>query len=132
MIDKQIYNPEQCPNIFNFLDTLEVEYHKPYKRFNQIVKVPRGQASYTLDESIYYDYKVSGGSPPNYIMCPQLKEITARVNEALDTNFNTILLNKYNSAATVSERSRTSLTSAAIHHTQTTRKQQRFKGGVIR
>ena len=36
-------------DIFNFLDTLEVEYHKPYKRFNQIViKVPRGQASYTL------------------------------------------------------------------------------------
>ena len=55
MIDKQIYTPEQCPDIFNFLDTLEVEYHKPYKRFNQIVKVPRGQASYTLDESIHYD-----------------------------------------------------------------------------
>eukprot|EP01048_Picozoa_sp_COSAG05_P000194 COSAG05_NODE_5_length_47078_cov_547.868814_20_plen_159_part_00 len=95
MIDKQIYTPEQCPDIFNFLDTLEVEYHKPYKRFNQIVKVPRGQASYTLDETIHYDYKVSGGSPPNYIMCPQLKEITARVNETLGTNFNTILLNKY-------------------------------------
>ena len=48
-------------------DTLEIEYHKPYKRFNQIVKVPRGQASYTLDDTIHYDYKVSGGSPPNYI-----------------------------------------------------------------
>ena len=95
MIDKQIYTPEQCSDIFNFLDTLEVEYHKPYKRFNQIVKVPRGQASYTLDESIHYDYKVSGGSPPNYIMCPRLKEITARVNESLGTNFNTIILNKY-------------------------------------
>ena len=95
MIGKQIHNPEQCPDIFNFLDTLEVEYHKPYKRFNQIVKVPRGQASYTLDESIHYDYKVSGGSPPNYIMCPRFKEITAHVNEALGTNFNTILLNKY-------------------------------------
>ena len=95
MIDKQIYTPEQCSDIFNFLDTLEVEYHKPYKRFNQIVKVPRGQASYTLDETIHYDYKVSGGSPPNYIMCPRLKEITARVNETLGTNFNTILLNKY-------------------------------------
>ena len=70
MIDKQIYTPEQCSDIFNFLDTLEVEYHKPYKRFNQIVKVPRGQASYTLDVTIHYDYKVSGGSPPNYIMCP--------------------------------------------------------------
>ena len=28
MIDKQIYTPEQCPDIFNFLDTLEVEYHR--------------------------------------------------------------------------------------------------------
>ena len=26
MIDKQIYTPEQCSDIFNFLDTLEVEY----------------------------------------------------------------------------------------------------------
>ena len=75
MIDKQIYKHEQCPDIFNFLDTLEVEFHKPYKRFDQIVKVPRGQASYTLDESIHYDYKVSGGSPPNYIICPDSKRL---------------------------------------------------------
>ena len=95
MIDKQIYAPEECADLFPFLDTLEVEYHKPYKRFNQIVKVPRGQASYTLDDTIHYDYKVSGGSPPNYIMCETLKQITARVNEVLGTNFNTILLNKY-------------------------------------
>ena len=37
MIDKQIYTPEECADLFPFLDTLEVEYHKPYKRFNQIV-----------------------------------------------------------------------------------------------
>ena len=43
MIDKQIYTPEECADLFPFLDTLEIEYHKPYKRFNQIVKVPRGQ-----------------------------------------------------------------------------------------
>ena len=92
MIDKQIYTPEECADLFPFLDTLEIEYHKPYKRFNQIVKVPRGQASYTLDDTIHYDYKVSGGSPPNYIMCETLKQITARVNEVLGTNFNTILL----------------------------------------
>ena len=80
MIDKQIYTPEECADLFPFLDTLEIEYHKPYKRFNQIVKVPRGQASYTLDDTIHYDYKVSGGSPPtNYIMCETLKQITARV-----------------------------------------------------
>ena len=81
--------------IFQFLDSLEVEYHKEYKRFNQIVKVPRGQASFTLNGDIHYDYKVSGGSPPNTVMCETLSAITNRVNEALHTNFNTILLNKY-------------------------------------
>ena len=50
--------------IFEYLDGLEVEYHKEYKRFNKIVKVPRGQASDTLCEDIHYNYKVSGGSPP--------------------------------------------------------------------
>ena len=39
---------------------MPVEYHKPYKRFNKIVKVPRGQAPFTLNENIHYDYKVSG------------------------------------------------------------------------
>ena len=95
LVDKQIYTKDECMSLFSFLDSLEVEYHKPYKRFNQIVKVPRGQASFTLDDTIHYDYKVSGGSPPNYVMCEKLKEITARVNESLGTAFNTILLNKY-------------------------------------
>ena len=81
--------------IFQFLDSLAVEYHKEYKRFNQIVKVPRGQASFTLNSDIHYDYKVSGGSPPNTVMCDRLRAITARVNAALGANFNTILLNKY-------------------------------------
>jgi alkylated DNA repair dioxygenase AlkB len=59
------------------------------------VKVPRGQASFTLSDDIHYDYKVSGGSPPNTVMCETLKSITARVNAALKTNFNTILMNVY-------------------------------------
>ena len=88
-------DPEERNEIFEYLDGLEVEYHKQYKRFNKIVKVPRGQASYTLNEDIHYDYKVSGGSPPNTVMTDRLKEITATVNAALGTNFNTILLNKY-------------------------------------
>ena len=54
-------DPEERNEIFEYLDGLEVEYHKQYKRFNKIVKVPRGQASYTLNEDIHYDYKVSGG-----------------------------------------------------------------------
>ena len=88
-------DPEERNEIFEYLDGLEVEYHREYKRFNKIVKVPRGQASYTLNEDIHYDYKVSGGSPPNTVMTDRLKEITAAVNAALGTNFNTILLNKY-------------------------------------
>ena len=88
-------DPEERNEILEYLDGLEVEYHKQYKRFNKIVKVPRGQASYTLNEDIHYDYKVSGGSPPNTVMTDRLKEITATVNAALGTNFNTILLNKY-------------------------------------
>ena len=57
--------------------------------------MPRGQASFTLNDTIHYDYKVSGGSPPNTLMCDQFKAITLHVNEVLGTTFNTILLNKY-------------------------------------
>ena len=32
--------PEERKQIFDYLDTLEVEYHKQYKRFNKTVKVP--------------------------------------------------------------------------------------------
>ena len=96
MQDVCVYeDPAERTELFRFLDSLDVEYHKQYKRFNQIVKVPRGQASFTLNDDIHYDYKVSGGSPPNTVMCDQLRAITARVNAALGTNFNTILLNKY-------------------------------------
>ena len=63
IIDKCAYT--DTSEIFNYLDNLEVEYHKQYKRFNKMVKVPRGQASsFTLNDTIHYDYKVSGGSPP--------------------------------------------------------------------
>ena len=76
-------------------EQLPIEYHKQYKRFNQVVKVPGGQASFTLTADIHYNYKVSGGSPPNTVMCETLKSVTARVNEKLGANFNTILMNVY-------------------------------------
>jgi alkylated DNA repair dioxygenase AlkB len=95
-ITKQIYTPEEAEEIFKFLETKTFEYHKQYKRYNKIVKVPRGQASYTLDESIHYNYgSTAGGSPPNEIMCDRLKEITRKTNEALGSNYNTILMNVY-------------------------------------
>jgi alkylated DNA repair dioxygenase AlkB len=92
---KRIYTVEEAQTVFHYLNCLEVEYHKTYKRFNKEVKVPRGQASYSLNDSVHYNYLVSGGSPPNYTMTEELKSITEKVNAALGTNFNTILLNKY-------------------------------------
>ena len=71
--------------ILAYLLTLPTEYHKEYKRFNQIVKVPRGQASFTLDSSIHYDYKVSGGSPPNTVMTPELKASKTQVTRGCIT-----------------------------------------------
>jgi hypothetical protein len=95
-IVKQIFTTEEAEDIFKFLETKNFEYHKAYKRFNKTVKVPRGQASYTLDETIHYDYgRTAGGSPPNEIMCERLKEITKKTNEALGRNYNTILMNVY-------------------------------------
>ena len=38
---------QERQELFAYLNELEIEYHKPYKRFNQTVKVPRGQASFT-------------------------------------------------------------------------------------
>ena len=96
LVDACVYRDAgERRDIFEFLDKLPVEYHKEYKRFNKTVKVPRGQASFTLNADIHYDYNVSGGAPPNMVMCDRLRQITARVNAVLGTNFNTILLNKY-------------------------------------
>ena len=43
----QVFTEEEANDIFDYLLTKDIEYHKPYKRFNQMVKVPRGQSSYT-------------------------------------------------------------------------------------
>ena len=92
---KRVYEDAESDTILHQLLAKPYEYHKPYKRFNKMVKVPRGQASYTIDETIHYDYKVSGGSPPNEVMCPLLKQVTEHVNGALGTSYNTILMNVY-------------------------------------
>ena len=91
----QIYTSNEADDIYQYLLGKQVEYHKPYKRYNKTVKVPRGQASYTIDSSIHYDYGVSGGSPINEVMDDRMKEITNKVNETLNTNYNTILMNVY-------------------------------------
>ena len=78
----RIFAAHEAAQLFKHLDQLEVEYHKPYLRFNKPVKVPRGKASFTLDGSIHYSYKAAGGSPPNRVMDETLLTITARVNES--------------------------------------------------
>lgn len=98
IIERIDYDGEEERQLFLHCDSLEIEYRKKYKgMYGRMMSVPRGQASYTLDETIHYDYKVSGGSPPNKVMTPELKKITAHVNEKLGTNFNTILMNVYKS-----------------------------------
>ena len=92
----QIFTEEEADEIFDYLLTKDIEYHKPYKRFNQMVKVPRGQASYTLNEKIHYNYgNTAGGSPVNEVMDEKLREITQRVNGATGNSYNTILMNVY-------------------------------------
>lgn len=92
---RRLYDSSESDSILQQLLAKSYEYHKPYMRFGKTAKVPRGQASFTLAESIHYDYKVSGGSPPNKVMCPLLKQITERVNMELGRGYNTILMNVY-------------------------------------
>lgn len=92
---KKLFEESETEEILNYLLNKNFEYHKPYMRFGKMAKVPRGQASYTIDNSIHYNYKVSGGSPPNEVMDDKLKAITKKVNEELKTNYNTILMNVY-------------------------------------
>ena len=62
LVDVCVYaDADERRRLFEYLDQLPVEYHKEYKRFNKIVKVPRGQASFTLSPEIHYDYKVRVG-----------------------------------------------------------------------
>ena len=95
-IVKRIFTEEESKEILEFLKQKAYVYHAPYKRYNKMVKVPRGQASFTLNENIHYNYgRIAGGSPPNEIMCDRLKEITQRVNMVMGRNYNTILMNVY-------------------------------------
>jgi hypothetical protein len=97
-IVKRIFTDEESKEILEFLKEKVYVYHTPYKRYNKMVKVPRGQASFTLNENIHYNYgRIAEGSPPNEIMCDRLKEITQRVNTVMGRNYNTctILMNAY-------------------------------------
>ena len=95
-IVKRIFTEEESRDILQFLKEKTIAYHRPYKRYNKIVKVPRGQASFTFNENIHYNYgRIAGGSPPNEVMCDRLKEITQKVNEVMGRNYNTILMNVY-------------------------------------
>ena len=94
-IIRQVFTEEEADEIFEFLLSKDVEYHKPFKRFNKTVKVPRGQASYTISDKIHYNYGVSGGSPVNEVMDERLLRITEKVHKVLGRIYNTILMNVY-------------------------------------
>ena len=49
LVNEKVFEIEECEDIFKYLDTLEVEYRKPYMRFGKTVHVPRGQASFTFN-----------------------------------------------------------------------------------
>jgi hypothetical protein len=49
-IVKRIFAEEESRDILQFLKEKTIVYHRPYKRYNKIVKVPRGQASFTFNE----------------------------------------------------------------------------------
>ena len=55
--NEKVYDIEECDDIFKYLDTLDVEYRKPYNRFGKTVHVPRGQASFTLSPDILLRYE---------------------------------------------------------------------------
>ena len=95
-IVKRILTEEESKEILEFLKEKAYVYHTPYKRYNKMVKVPRGQASFTLNENIHYNYgRIAGGSPPNEVMCDRLMETAQRVNMVMGRNYNTILMNVY-------------------------------------
>jgi hypothetical protein len=95
-IVKRIFTEEESKEILEFLKEKVYVYHRTYKRYNKMVKVPRGQVSFTMNENIHYNYGlITGGSLPNEIMCDRLREITQRVNMVMGRNYNTIRMNVY-------------------------------------
>ena len=94
VIVKRIFTEEESKEILEYLKEKAYVYHTTYKRYNKMIKVTRGQASFTLNDTTHYNYgRIAGGSPPNEIMCDRLKEITQKVNEVMGRNYNTILMN---------------------------------------
>ena len=93
---KQIYDSDMAEELFEKLNQIDTRYRTEYIRFGKPAVVPRGQAAYTLTPDIHYNYgRIAAGTPEVRVMDGFMKEITADVNKALGSNFNTILLNKY-------------------------------------
>ena len=93
---KQIYDSDMAKELFEKLNQIDTRYRTEYIRFGKPAVVPRGQAAYTLTPDIHYNYgRIAAGTPEVRVMDGFMKEITADVNKALGSNFNTILLNKY-------------------------------------
>ena len=70
MVDAKIYSIIQSLEVFEVLDQIDVEYRKPYLRLEKLSMCHEVKLLLHFHK-IYtsYDYKISGGSPPNMVMC---------------------------------------------------------------
>jgi hypothetical protein len=73
-----IFTAHEATQPFNHLVDLEFEYHKPNLRFDKPVKVPRGQASSTLDETIHYSCPVRTDNGHNPEQSPPSSMVAQR------------------------------------------------------
>ena len=93
--NKQVYDLDETAEIYDHLMELPIEFRQ-YKRYNKLVNVPRGQLAFTLTPEVHYDYgRTAGGTPSVLVMDEVLAKITHKVNGALNSNYNTVLLNYY-------------------------------------
>ncbi len=61
-IVKRIFTEEDSRDILEFLKEKTIAYHRPYKRYNKIVKVPRGQASLRIPAEWSYVRQTEGNN----------------------------------------------------------------------
>jgi hypothetical protein len=51
VIAKRIFTEEESKELLEYLKEKVYVYHTPYKRYNKMVNVPRGQTSCTLNDN---------------------------------------------------------------------------------
>ena len=83
----------EADNLLNYVDKLDIETRPEIVVYGKICKQNR-DVGFFSDES--HGYKYSGRIMKSQKLTPLLKNILNRVNATLNTNFNGILINRYN------------------------------------